>query len=116
MSSAKVPQNPFGRIALSCSGGGYRAAAFHLGSIAYLNELKFKGAPLLERVCLISTVSGGTITGAIYALKKQHGWSFGDIYNFILEKLHHLDLLKLSLEKLNPNAEWKNAHKTKNLI
>ena len=25
----KIPKNPLERIALSCSGGGYRAASFH---------------------------------------------------------------------------------------
>jgi len=31
--TAKIPEHPFERIALSCSGGGYRAASFHLGAM-----------------------------------------------------------------------------------
>jgi hypothetical protein len=35
------------RIALACSGGGYRAAGFHLGGMSYLNQLTYQGKPLL---------------------------------------------------------------------
>lgn len=53
----------FGNIAISFSGGGYRAATFHLGSLDLLHRLD-----LLEKVTMLSTVSGGTITGAKYVL------------------------------------------------
>lgn len=112
----KIPIQPLDKIALSCSGGGYRAASFHLGAMAYLNRIRYKGKPLLENVKLISTVSGGTITGAVYALKKQEGKSFEEIYDFLLEKLHTLDLIKLSLQKLNPGISLNNPCKRKNLI
>lgn len=57
------------RIGLALSGGGFRAAAFHLGVLKRLEELR-----ILQRVARISTVSGGSITGALYALKcNQHG-------------------------------------------
>ena len=67
--TGKISDQPFERIALCCSGGGYRAASFHLGAMAYLHKLKFEGRPLLENVKAISTVSGGTITGVVYALQ-----------------------------------------------
>lgn len=54
---------PYGTIALSLSGGGSRAAAFHLGTLAYLARVK-----LLEDVAILSTVSGGSFVGATYAL------------------------------------------------
>ena len=116
MSNIKIPQSPLQKIALSCSGGGYRAASFHLGAMSYLNRLKYFDKPLLENVKLISTVSGGTITGAVYALKKQEGQSFGDIYAFLLDKLRRLDLVKMGIEKLNPEGKWNNLLKRKNLI
>ena len=103
-------------IALSCSGGGYRAAMFHLGTMSYLNNLKFKEKPLLENVKFLSTVSGGTFTGMIYALKKQDNWNFVDIFNFLVENVKDLDLLKLGIEKLNPTGIWRNQIKSKNLI
>lgn len=51
------------KIGLSLSGGGYRAAAYHLGTLRKLNELG-----VLQNVDVISTVSGGSITGAYYGL------------------------------------------------
>jgi predicted acylesterase/phospholipase RssA len=57
-----APLSVFSEIALSLSGGGYRAAAFHLGTLRMLHKLN-----LLDSVKVLSTVSGGTITGASYA-------------------------------------------------
>ncbi|HTE01472.1 MAG TPA: patatin-like phospholipase family protein [Mucilaginibacter sp.] len=111
-----VPVTPLEKIALSCSGGGYRAASFHLGALAYLNRLHYNGRPLLERVEMLSTVSGGTITGVVYALRKQQGQSFSEIYNFLMEQLRTFDLIKAGIEKLDPGAVWQNPGKTKNLI
>jgi predicted acylesterase/phospholipase RssA len=74
-----------GDIALSFSGGGYRAAAFHLGVLDFLNQIG-----LLDQVTMLSTVSGGSITGAkyVHALsqdpKKQKPTFFSDFY----ESLH----------------------------
>lgn len=59
------------RIGLSLSGGGYRAAAFHLGTLKKLHELK-----LLAQIDVLSTVSGGSITGAYYCLHKDDFASF----------------------------------------
>lgn len=53
------------KLGLSLSGGGYRAAAFHLGTLKKLNELK-----ILEKVDVLSTISGGSITGAAWCLHK----------------------------------------------
>lgn len=116
MENTPLPADPFGKIALSCSGGGYRAASFHLGSMSYLNRLDFGGIPLLEHVKLISTVSGGSITGVVYAMMKQQGHSFDEIYDFLLQTLITTDLLHSGIEKLNPDAAWPYTHKRKNLI
>jgi len=116
LSSSQVPEHPLEKIALSCSGGGYRATAFHLGSMSYLNKLKYRGTPLLENVELISTVSGGTITGVVYALQKQQGKDFHDIYTFLMEKLYKVDLLKDGIKGLNTDSRMSNSFKQKNLI
>jgi len=47
------------RIALCLSGGGYRAALFHLGALRRLNELG-----ILGRIETITSVSGGSILSA----------------------------------------------------
>lgn len=48
-------------MGLALSGGGFRAAFFHVGVLARLAELE-----ILPRVEVISTVSGGSIVGALY--------------------------------------------------
>ena len=54
-------------IALTLSGGGYRAAIFHIGVLSYLYHLKLDdGSRLLDHITVMSTVSGGTITGMLY--------------------------------------------------
>jgi predicted acylesterase/phospholipase RssA len=108
--------NPLDKIALSLSGGGYRAASFHLGTMAYLNRLTYKDKPLLANLRLISTVSGGTITGVMYVLMMKQGLSFREFYQLLLRNLGTLDLVKTGIEQLNPDADWKNTEKTKNLI
>jgi predicted acylesterase/phospholipase RssA len=63
-----VAERKIERIGLAFSGGGYRAAGFHLGVLDMLARLQ-----LLDRVKGLSTVSGGTITGAYYALQIGRG-------------------------------------------
>lgn len=49
------------KIGLALSGGGARAIAFHLGCLRALNRLG-----LLDRVAVLSTVSGGSVIGAYF--------------------------------------------------
>lgn len=51
-------------MALCVSGGGYKAAAFHLGGLIRLNELG-----LLPKLARIASVSGGSIAAAYLGLK-----------------------------------------------
>lgn len=60
-------------IALCLSGGGYRAALFHLGSIWRLNE-----AGILSRIDRVSSTSGGSLTGAALGCAWDRlGWENG---------------------------------------
>ena len=52
------------KLGLALSGGGFRASFFHIGVLARLAELD-----LLRSVEVISTVSGGSIIGALYYLR-----------------------------------------------
>ena len=98
-------------LAISFSGGGYRASAFHLGSLDLLEKVG-----LLNKVTMLSTVSGGSITGAKYACALSEAIAnnkpnfyetfYNELYNFILEtrlpdlwfdKLHPEDTDKPSL-------------------
>jgi len=51
------------KLGLALSGGGFRASFFHIGVLAQMAELG-----LLRHVEVISTVSGGSIIGALYYL------------------------------------------------
>lgn len=53
-----------GRVGLALSGGGFRAAMFHLGVLAKMAEVDS-----LRHVEVISCVSGGSIVGAAYCLE-----------------------------------------------
>lgn len=50
-----------GKLALALSGGGSRAMAFHLGCLRAL-----RNAGLLDKVAVISSVSGGSVLAALY--------------------------------------------------
>lgn len=79
------------RIGVALSGGGYRAAAFHLGTLRALHKLN-----VLDKVDVISSVSGGSIIAAYYALHK-------DDFNYFektFQKKLHTGVLKLSLALL----------------
>ncbi|MBD0328634.1 MAG: patatin-like phospholipase family protein [Thermoleophilia bacterium] len=47
-------------LGIALSGGGFRAAFFHVGVLAYLAERR-----LLKKVSVLSTVSGGSIVGTL---------------------------------------------------
>lgn len=57
---------PKPKIGLALSGGGARAIAFHLGCLRALHKLG-----LLQRVAILSTVSGGSVIGALYAASDE---------------------------------------------
>ena len=109
-----LPTQPFGTIALSLSGGGYRAAAFHLGAMAYLNRISYAGTPLLHKVKILSSVSGGSFTSAMYATTIRKGGDFRDVYTKLYRLMKEVDLVDESLKKLGDKKCQ--TGKTKNLI
>lgn len=86
-------------IGLCLSGGGYRAAAFHLGALACLDR-----AGLLGALKAVSTVSGGTFTGSRYALALAQGAAFAEFFRSFYDDLATYDLLKLGLDQLGGEA------------
>jgi len=66
-------------IALALSGGGSRAIAFHLGCLRALQD---RG--VLEKVSVISSVSGGSVIAGIYAYREN---SFGDFDQRVVDLL-----------------------------
>lgn len=81
----KKPQN----VGLALSGGGSRAIAFHLGCLRALHDLD-----LLNRVQVISSVSGGSVIAAMYAYSSD---SFRELDERVVELLRrglHVDILR----------------------
>lgn len=93
-------------IALGFSGGGYRAATFNLGVLAYLNEVAYKETTLLSQVSVLSTVSGGTITGCMYSLGIKEGKTFNEIFSEEYSFLSEVNLPVLALERLASKTGW----------
>lgn len=106
-----LPKEPFNNIAISLSGGGYRAASFHLGLLSYLSTVDWGGTSLLERVRILSTVSGGTFTGVKYAASKSIQATYQDLYKFMTET----DLVEGCLNNITNDELWK-ANKKRSLI
>ena len=96
-------------VALSLSGGGFRAAMFHLGTLSYLNHLRLPdNRPFLEIVNTLSTISGGTITGLWYLINycegKETDGSLRELYSILTNCDLPVGLLDSYLEKGNRNA------------
>lgn len=68
------------KIGLALSGGGYRAAAYHLGTLRALHKLE-----ILDKIDVISSVSGGSITSAYYLLHKDDFKQFEETFSHKLK-------------------------------
>jgi predicted acylesterase/phospholipase RssA len=84
---------PLGEIALCLSGGGFRAAGFHLGTLDALARLG-----IARDVRILSTASGGTLVGAAWALALARGQRPDDFFRDTYEALRLLQLP----EKIGP--------------
>lgn len=123
MASPTYPSKPFEQTALGLSGGGYRAASFHLGTLSYLRHVLFRGRPLLECVKVISTISGGSFTGVMYAhslwesktseddVKQQSDAEFAAFYHRLKDFMDKVDLIKAGLDKLQDDREWRDGRR-----
>ena len=87
-----------GAVGLALSGGGYRAAAFHLGTLHYLHRVG-----LLKQLRMLSTVSGGTFVGAKYAVSLADKVPFLDFFRDFYVFLQDTDLVKLVAERIGRN-------------
>ena len=109
-------QSPFEEIALSISGGGFRAAAYGLGTMMYLNRLNFKNQTLLKRVKFMSSASGGTIPVLFYSLSLYRVESFEAFKTRILTFMNGEQILNKAIQILGNDDIWVNNPKTRNLI
>jgi predicted acylesterase/phospholipase RssA len=97
---------PLGPLAISMSGGGYRAAAYHLGTLRFLNQVE-----LLEDVVGLSTVSGGTICGMAWVVSRLDDRPFTEFYQEFGAYLRQHNVIALALDGLtgerdHGSSEW----------
>ncbi len=108
---------PMKNIALAFSGGGFRAAAYSLGCLSYLNRIQYEGKPLLHNVRYISSTSGGSITNLSYSTFLFEGKTFDEFYTFLDQQLTGEQLLADAIQTLDNPAFWKERpHKSRNFI
>ena len=84
-------------IALALSGGGSRAIAFHLGCLRALSDRS-----VLDKVSVISAVSGGAVIAALYAYKIRSFDEFDEAVRDILRTGLQRAALRHLLALLHP--------------
>lgn len=110
-----LPKQPFENLAISMSGGGYRATSFHLGSLSYLSKVRWGGKSLADRLRIISSVSGGTFMAVHYSVCLKHGKSVLECYSDLYRLMSKVDLIGEALKKLADDSNW-NGSKERSLI
>lgn len=103
---AHLPKMPFNNIALSLSGGGFRATCTHLGILSYISSVKLYNVSLLERVRILSSASAGTFVGVKYVSTLKKGGTFEDCYKSLLEFMTKEDLVEDALRHLSDDKNW----------
>jgi hypothetical protein len=103
---------PLKHVAMSFSGGGFRAAAFSLGCLSYLNK-----CGLLSQVSFMASSSGGTLASLSYAHWLYQGKSFEEYYTHLKEFMNGEAALKAAFDVLEDDDAWKDTpQKGRNLI
>ena len=113
MNNNQTLDKPFGNIAIAFSGGGFRAAAFALGTLCYLERIG-----LTRQINYVSSASGGTITNLLYTSCLKQGITFDAFYKKTLAALNGEQLLTAVLTLLNDDKQWpeQDSGKERNLI
>ncbi len=119
---SSIPARPFGDIALSFSGGGFRAAAYGLGSLSYLHHAQIlepgeAETSLLSHVRFISSASGGSFASLTYAAYLYAGRPFAEGYHALRDFMLGELLVKQVVALLSDETVWqRHPTKQRNLI
>lgn len=110
-------KNGIEHVALSFSGGGFRAAAYCLGCASYLYKTPYQEGNLLEKIKFISSASGGSITAMLLCYMLRQGKSFPEVYGQLLQHLKGTGLLDKVFDVLKDEQAWiQRPDKNRNLI
>ncbi len=105
------------KIALTFSGGGFRAAAYCLGCLKYLNSISYNNELLINNVKFISSTSGGSMANIWYTLAMANGQTFNQFYDELISVLSKEDVLAKTIDELaNPKLGKLRPEKSENLI
>lgn len=103
---------PLKHVAMSFSGGGFRAAAFSLGCLSYLNK-----CGLLTEVSFLASASGGTLASLTYAHWLYQDKPFEKYYEHMKDFLDGENALKAAFDILEDDSAWEDTpEKGRNLI
>lgn len=92
-------------FALCLSGGGYRAAMFHLGVMTYLNEIRSTdGSRLLDHVHTITSISGGALPGLLYVVGEKEGKNRIDTFKTLYRQLKDNNLGEKLVKRFNEES------------
>jgi hypothetical protein len=120
LATEDLPVLPNGlvNIALSFSGGGFRAASFCLGCFSYLDECWLDGQKLSERVKFISSSSGGSFASMAIVHAQRKKEHFRVAYRRLHDVMRGDDLLKRVYKILKTDHFWNQERpgKERNLI
>lgn len=107
------PAIPLQNIALTFSGGGFRAAAFSLGALTYLNRIQWPAAEtsghdksLLSNVSYIASTSGGSFTNALYSAYIHQGKTMKDVYDKLKKEMAGQGMLLAVFDELDHKDDW----------
>lgn len=110
------PTRPFTNIAVAASGGGFRAAAYLLGTLSYLNHAEFEQNPLLAQVTYLASASGGSLATAFYRKSLFDKQPFGDYYRTMIAFLTGTKTVQAVSALLADDTAWPVGGKRRNLI
>ena len=97
-------------FALCLSGGGYRAAMFHLGVMTYLNEIRSTdGSRLLDHVHTITSISGGALPGLLYVVGEKEGNDRIETFRTLYQQLRDNNLGKVLVKRFNTESAKGNS-------
>jgi hypothetical protein len=94
-------------IGATFSGGGFRATAFSMGCLDYLDSVQLGDDTLLSNVVFSSSTSGGSIAMGLHAALTQQGKTVPEIVAFAREKMQGDVLLSAAIRILHDDATWK---------
>lgn len=105
-------------VALSFSGGGFRAASYALGCLSFIEKLSYNDVRFVSLIRFVSSASGGTITAMGYAAGQRRNKDFKEFFREMTEEyLFGEKLIDRVFAMLANDAAWKpRPFKSRNLI